>query len=98
MRYATTNQLKTPSGKRRLETTIFPSVPPSAADTFIQILTPERLDRLAVNFYDDVAAWWIIAASNNIPRGTFIVPANTVLRMPPKPNVIELIRTANLTR
>jgi hypothetical protein len=98
MRYATTNQLKTNTGKRRLETTIFPSVPASSADTFIQILTPERLDRLAVNFYGDVAAWWIIAASNNIPRGTFIVPANTVLRMPPKPNVIELIRTANLTR
>jgi hypothetical protein len=98
MRYATTNQLKTPSGKRRLETTIFPSVPLSNNDTYIQIVTPERLDRLALNFYEEVAAWWIIAASNNIPRGTIIVPANTILRIPPKPDVMDLIRTANLTR
>jgi hypothetical protein len=98
MRYATTRQLKTTAGKRRLETTILPAVPASSDDTYIQIVTPERLDRLAVTFYDDVSAWWIIAAANDIPKGTFIVPADVVLRMPPKPNVIELIRNANATR
>jgi hypothetical protein len=98
MRYTTTNQLKTNIGKRRLETTIFPSVPPSAADTFIKTLSPERLDQLALNFYGEVSAWWILAASNNIPKGTYVVPANVTLRIPPKPDVIRLIRTANLTR
>jgi hypothetical protein len=98
MRYATTKQIKTSTGKRRLESTIFPAVAPSSNDTYIQIVTPERLDRLAVTFYDDVSAWWIIAAANNIPKGTFIVPANVVLRMPPKPNVIELIRNVNASR
>jgi hypothetical protein len=98
MRYATTRQTKTTTGKRRLESTILPAVPASSDDTYIQIVTPERLDRLAVTFYDDVSAWWIIAAANDIPKGTFIVPANVVLRMPPKTNVIELIRNANASR
>jgi hypothetical protein len=98
MRYATTNQIKTPTGKRRLETTILPAVPQSISDTYIQIQAADRLDRIALNFYGDVASWWIIAASNGIPKGTIVVPAGTVLRIPPKPDVIKLIRTANLTR
>jgi hypothetical protein len=98
MRYATTKQIKTTAGKRRLETTILPAVPASSNDSYIKIITPERLDRLAVSFYGEVAAWWVIAAANDIPKGTFIVPADVVLRIPPKPNVIELIRNANATR
>ena len=46
-RYTTTNIIKDDAGKRRRATTIFPTIPATANDTFIVTTTADRLDKLA---------------------------------------------------
>ncbi len=69
--------MKDLNGKRRRSTTIFPTIPATANDTFIITTSADRLDKLANTFYGDVSLWWVIAAANGLGKGTLVVPANT---------------------
>lgn len=97
-RYTTTPTIKDANGKQRKATTIVPTIPVSAADTFIKTTSPERLDKLAYTFYEDTTLWWVIAAANGIGKGTFIIPANTNIRIPAKQDVIDILIQTNTTR
>jgi hypothetical protein len=97
-RYTTTNIMKDLSGKRRRSTTIFPTIPATANDTFIITTSADRLDKLASAFYDDVSLWWVIAAANGLGKGTLIVPANTNLRIPAKTQFLDQVIQTNRTR
>jgi hypothetical protein len=96
-RYQTTTQIKTESGIRRASTTII-QIPESDSDRYIKTITAERLDKLAVDFYNDVTMWWVIAAANGIGKGTFLVPPDTVLRIPSISNINEVIQQINKSR
>lgn len=85
-RYETTSQIKTETGVRRAATTII-QIPESSGDRYIQILAPDRLDKLAVEFYNDVTLWWVIAAANGVGKGTYLVPTDTILRIPDIKNI-----------
>ena len=85
-RYETTSQIKTENGVRRAATTII-QIPESSGDRYIQILAPDRLDKLAVEFYNDVTLWWVIAAANGVGKGTYLVPTDTILRIPDIKNI-----------
>ena len=97
-RYNSTSLIKDNKGKSRRGTTILPTIPRSDSDIYIITTTPERLDKLAQNFYDDASLWWIIATANSIGKGTFIIPSNTSLRIPSKSKIQDIIIETNRTR
>jgi hypothetical protein len=97
-RYTTTPVIKDNKGRQRRSTTIFPTIPASTDDTYIVTTSPDRLDKLAYTFYEDTTLWWVIAAANGLGKGTFVVPANTTLRVPTKQNVINILIETNTTR
>jgi hypothetical protein len=97
-RYTTSTILKNENGKQRLSTSITPVVTLSSNDIYIQTTSPERLDRLANNFYQDATMWWVIAAANGIGKGTLMVSANTRLRIPDKMIVQQVIDDINRSR
>lgn len=97
-RYTTSRIIKTPTNKRRLETTIVPVMPYSETDTYIQTTTPERLDKLANTFYGSATFWWLIASVNGLGKGTLVVPANSTIRIPSMNNVQQIINNTNNTR
>jgi hypothetical protein len=97
-RYATSRIIKTPTNKSRLETTIVPVMPTSDTDTYIQTSSPERLDKLANTFYGTATLWWLIASVNGLGKGTLVVPANSVLRIPSMNNAQQIINNTNNAR
>jgi hypothetical protein len=97
-RYINTSIILDESGKRKLSTTIIPVIPTSEFDTYIQTTTIERLDKLAYSFYQDESLWWIIATANGLGKGSYIIPANTTLRIPSKNGALEYVVSLNGSR
>jgi hypothetical protein len=97
-RYSTSIELKTDQRFRRRATVILSAPVPNADDTYIQVTSTELLTKLAFNFYNDVASWWIIAAANGLGKGTLIVPANTILRIPSNNTIDSVINEINRIR
>ena len=89
-RYNTSKQLNDNNEKRYISTTLIPFIPGDTSDIYIRVYAEERLDLLAFRFYGDASKWWIIAAANNLGKGSFIVPSNIRLRIP---NNIQTIQT-----
>ena len=67
-------------------------------DTYITTTTPDRLDKLANDFYGDSQFWWIIASANGLGKGTLIVPANTTIRIPENSGIDDFIQQINTQR
>ena len=97
-RYTTATQIKTEDKKRRISTVILPPTPVSPRDFYIKTTSPDRLDKLAHEFYEDSSLWWIIASSNNLGKGTLVVPENTILRIPAKAAIQDLVANKNKER
>lgn len=97
-RYSTTSIIRDDNGYRKLATSIIPNPDLSDEDVFIQITSTDRLDKLAHLFYQDSSLWWIIAAANNLGKGSWIVPENTSIRIPGKISILDQIREANRER
>ncbi|CAB4160475.1 hypothetical protein UFOVP723_214 [uncultured Caudovirales phage] len=89
--------MKTSSEKTRLQTTILPNIV-GANDTYIETITPERLDALANQFYGDTSLWWVIAAANGIGKGTIRVPIGMILRIPNVTDVMTYVTRKNAIR
>jgi hypothetical protein len=97
-RYATTKQIKDKNKSRKAETTIISTTPPTDSDIYINVTTPERLDLLANQFYNDATQWWIIAAANGLGKGTLFTPENIILRIPINENQQDYIAQLNSER
>jgi ABC-type molybdenum transport system ATPase subunit/photorepair protein PhrA len=97
-RYAASTTLRNSNGKQRQSTVIVPNMPASVNDVYIQTTSTERLDKLALNFYQDATMWWIIAAANGLGKGTLIVPQNTIIRIPNNQNIQQVINQVNRSR
>lgn len=97
-RYTTNRILKTNNSKRYFDTIIIPVPELDATDIYIQTTTQDRLDRLAYTFYQDETLWWVIAAANGLGKGTYVIPANTRLRIPANPNIQSQINNTNNDR
>jgi len=69
-------------GKRIYDSTIYPVIVKDINDIYIIAQDTERLDMLAYRYYGDSRSWWIIAAANNIGKGSLMVKAGTQLRIP----------------
>ena len=97
-RYNLTNQINDANGVRKSASWIFPVPPTSINDTYITTTTPDRLDKLANDFYGDSQFWWIIASANGLGKGTLIVPANTTIRIPENSGIDDFIQQINTQR
>jgi len=97
-RYSTSEIIRDENRKRKRSTVIIPVPTGTSEDVYIQTTSPERLDKLADIFYNDSTLWWIIAAANNLGKGTFIVPRNTRLRIPDQSTILNDIQTVNNNR
>jgi hypothetical protein len=89
--------MTTSSDKTRLQTTILPNIVGNN-DTYIETITPERLDTLANQFYNDASLWWVIAAANGIGKGTIRVPIGMILRIPNITDVMLFVTRKNAVR
>lgn len=69
-------------GTTRYASSRWPKFPVRDTDQYIITKLLDRLDILAFDFYNDTTKWWIIASANNLPPGTFRLPAGTRLRIP----------------
>jgi hypothetical protein len=97
-RYTSTQVIKDSVNRRRFESTIYGPIPVSTTDTYIRISGIERLDKLAYQFYGDQTMWPVIAVSNNIGKGTLLVKAGTILRIPDGDAANRFINTINSSR
>jgi hypothetical protein len=84
--------------KRKLTTVIISTPPIQSTDIYIQIINTERLDKLALLFYEDASLWWIIAVANGLGKGTLLVQPGLNLRIPDKTNIQDIINSTNLSR
>jgi hypothetical protein len=97
-RYNLTNQIKDANGVRKSASWIYPVPRTSTTDTYITTTTPDRLDKLANDFYGDSQLWWIIASANGLGKGTLMVPENTTIRIPVQSGIDEFIQQINMQR
>jgi nucleoid-associated protein YgaU len=75
-------KMKQTDGTTRYESSRWPSIPVQESDQDVIVKQLDRLDILAFDYYNDATKWWIIARANNLPPGSFRVPAGTRLRIP----------------
>lgn len=92
----TISQIKTSTGIRRYKTELL-ALLPAADDLVLQITTPERLDKLALEFYGDANLWWVIATLNSV-KGSYMVASNTIIRIPNRDRITSYIEQLNTTR
>lgn len=89
-------EIRNAQGIRRYKTEIM-NIQPANDDTVIQTTTPERMDKLAQEFYGDSSLWWLIASLNSI-KGTYVIPSNTIIRIPKRERINSYIEQLNATR
>ena len=98
-RYSNAKTIKNERDISRKSTTIYPNVPVDLkTDIYIRTTSSDRLDKLALHFYNDSTLWWIIGAVNGLGKGTIIVPPNTRLRIPSQKQVEDLLLKTNNER
>lgn len=78
----TVGKIKTSDGKRRYETIYYPNFEFDSSDIYIISKQLDRMDNLAFQYYGDPRFWWIIQRVNNLPGGTFMIPAGLRIRIP----------------
>lgn len=97
-RYSTSKVIRDDNSKRKLTTTIIPSDFTSESKVLIEITTPDRLDKLANIFYNDSTLWWVLAAANQLGKGTMWIPAGTIMEIPDISSVMTDIEQTNNER
>ena len=74
--------------KRVFKPTMYPRIPLRDSDIFIYPKFGDRLDNLALKYYNDVSLWWIIAKANNLDAAHIGVDLDKQLRIPMEIDVI----------
>lgn len=82
-RYKFASNLTTSDTKRKyLGSVIYPRIKPSNDDTYIISEGGDRLDILALKYYNDQSLWWIIAIANNLNDASYSIQNGIQLRIP----------------
>ena len=99
-RYYNSDILRTSDGKPYYQGKLYPNIPLSENDRYVVTTVGDRLDYLAYNYYRDSELYWIIvAANNNVTRGSLFPIPGTQLRIPANPaDVINLFNKYNNSR
>lgn len=70
------------TGSAYYQTNVYPTIPPADTDYFVITTVEDRLDLLALDFYQDSSLWWIIASANALPGDSIYPPVGIQLRIP----------------
>jgi hypothetical protein len=82
-RYTYASNLTTPDTKRKyLGSVIYPKIKASNDDMYIVSEGGDRLDILALKYYNDQNLWWIIAIANNLNDASYSIENGIQLRIP----------------
>jgi len=88
-RYRYASNLTTTNTKRKyLGTVIYPKIKPSDNDTYIISDSSDRLDVLALKYYNDQSLWWVISVANNLNDASYSIEPGKQLRIPSNLNTI----------
>lgn len=89
-RYQNTPVKKDSLGKRYLTNVIYPSIPETLDDIYVETEYGDRVDILAYQFYNDASLWWVITTANpgKLRRDSYVCPAGLQIRIPIDPNPI----------
>ena len=91
MRYRRKTFLKNMEGKRYQGLSPYKNVPVKSSDIYVQVSVHDRLDLLAHQYYQNRDYWYIIAAANNLGKGTLYIQEGAIIRIPTNPTEIESI-------
>lgn len=82
-RYTYASNLTTTDTKRKyLGSVIYPKIKASNDDMYIVADSADRLDILALKYYNDQNLWWIIAVANNLNDASYSIESGIQLRIP----------------
>lgn len=79
----------TSEGKRYLRNLIYPEIQPSVDDIYVITTGGDRYDKLALQFYNNVDYWWVIAAANTDVVDSLVVTPGVQLRIPAAPEKFQ---------
>ena len=100
-RYKSIKQFKNRLGTRYYGSTIYPNVPESLNDIYVETEYGDRVDILAHQFYKDPSLWWVIVASNpgKLRRDSYFCKPGMQIRIPLDPEpVINAFNRLNSNR
>ncbi len=81
-RYETIPIKKNDTGKRVRKPILYPTIPRSLDDIYLQTSPGDRLDLIAFKYYGRPSYYWIIAEANGIGKGSLNIPVGMQLRVP----------------
>lgn len=70
------------TGSLYYQTNIYPTIQPTNQDYYVITTVNDRLDLIALDFYQDSSLWWIIASANALPGDSIYPPIGIQLRIP----------------
>ena len=70
------------SNKDMYKPTYYPNISTQQDDTYIITGIEDRLDTIALDFYNDATLWWVVAMVNNLPGDSMYPPIGKYLRLP----------------
>jgi hypothetical protein len=83
------------TGSLYYQTNVYPEIQPTNNDYYLITTVDDRLDLLALDFYQDSSLWWVIASANALPGDSIYPPVGMQLRVPV--NIPSVLNTYNLT-
>jgi len=100
-RYRNTSTGKDSLGKRYIKNPIYPNIPETLDDIYVETEYGDRVDVLAHQFYNDPSLWWIITTTNpgKLRRDSYVCRGGLQIRIPINPNpIIEEFDRINRVR
>lgn len=82
------------TGSQYYETNIYPTIQPTDGDYYLITTVNDRLDLIALDFYQDSSLWWVIASANALPGDSIYPPIGIQLRVPV--NIQGILNNYNL--
>ena len=85
MRYQRETTYTDLEGKRYKKLSSNNKIPVKASDIYVEVSVHDRLDLLAHKYYKNRDYWYIIAAANNLGKGTLFFQEGAIIRIPTDP-------------
>ncbi len=70
------------TGSQYYQTNVYPTIQPTDSDYYVITTVEDRLDLIALDFYQDQSLWWVIASANALPGDSLYPPIGVQLRIP----------------
>ena len=70
------------TGSLYYQTNLYPEIQPTNNDYYVITTVDDRLDLIALDFYQNSSLWWIIASANALPGDSIYPPIGIQLRIP----------------